>query len=187
MNQKWVSFRVISLVNCDSWTMSFPCSDTELYLAQNTFSEQGFRWMACQEELLLFILMLAQLLPSAARQERVWAWPCLVLELRGCSCPAAPAWGWGCACAGKRKVLGLLEALQAANCDQSCVALMPTKQETQPESRIPDRQEIGSYCGCLKFFFSPLICLFYLLLLLPYIFGVWSCLFQLCCIHAYSR
>lgn len=83
-----------------------------------------------------------------------------MLELRGCSCPAAPAWGWGCACAGKRKVLGLLEALQAANCDQSCVALMPTKQETQPESRIPDRQEIGSYCGCLKLFFPPLVVFF---------------------------
>lgn len=38
-------------------------------------------------------------------------------------------------------VLEVLKALQAANCVQSCVALMPTKQETQLENRVPNRQE----------------------------------------------
>lgn len=152
--------------------MSFPCRDADLFLAQNTFSEQSFRWMACQQEPLLFILLLAWLLPSAARQEQVWAWPCLVLQW-GCSCPAAPGWDWGCVCAGRRQVLLLvvLKALQDADCHQSCVFLMPTKQGTQPENKVPTDRRLCLSVRYLKFFSFPLFLSIFFFLLF-YIFGV---------------
>lgn len=167
MNQKWVSFRVISLVNCDRWTMSFPCKDTELFLAQNTFSEQGFRWKACQQEIVLFILILALLLPSAARQQQVWAWPCLVLQWR-CSCPAAWGWQWVCVCAGKRQVLVLVWSVLCG--------FDANKARNPAWKKNSNRQEILSYCGYLNYLFF----LFFLsFLLLSHICGAWSCLFQL--------
>lgn len=68
-------------------------------------------------------------------------------------------------------LLVVLKALQAADCHQSCVFLMPTKQGTQPENKVPTDRRLCLSVRYLKFFSFPLF-LIYFFFLLFYIFGV---------------
>lgn len=58
-NQKWVSFRVASLVNYGSWTMSFPSKILWAFSSLEHVHWRGFRWTARQEEIALCIILLA--------------------------------------------------------------------------------------------------------------------------------
>lgn len=65
-------------------------------------------------------------------------------------------------------MLVVLKVLQAADWDQSCVALMPTKQETQPENRISRVRRLCFTVGYLKFFSFPFFVFFFVVVDSPF-------------------